>query len=98
MEIKEGASLAGLDLRMRPALKGMEKVWKLAGQELVITCGLDGTHSAGSMHYYGLAVDGRTRYFSETEKKHVFTAIKKELGSSFDVIAHSTHMHIEVKL
>jgi len=98
MEIKDDASLAGLSLRMRPVLIGAEKVWKLAGQELCVTCGLDGTHSAGSMHYYGLAVDLRTRYFSETEKKHVFTALKKELGAGYDVVIHGTHIHVEARL
>jgi len=98
MMIKKGVILSGLDLRMRPALLAADEVWKTAGQELTITCCLDGTHSAGSMHYYGLAIDCRTHYFDKTERKHVFTAIKHAVGAGFDVILHKTHIHIEARL
>ena len=35
----------------------------------MITETLGGEHSAGSLHYYGYAVDLRIRYFTESEKR-----------------------------
>jgi len=98
MKIKEGANIQGLDLRMRPVLIAADDIWSSVGQELVVTCGLDGCHSAGSMHYYGLALDFRTHYFSETTKKIVFEELIETLGCTFDVVMHSTHIHVEYKL
>lgn len=95
MQLKKGVILAGLDIRMRPALVAAEAIWAAEGQELVVTAGLEGTHSAGSLHYYGLALDFRTRYFDEETKLSVLDRLKTELGSSFDVILHSTHIHVE---
>lgn len=87
--------LAGLDIRMRPALKAADRIWTKHGKELVITCGLNGCHSAGSLHYYGRALDLRINYFSEYEKHDVFNELVKDLGSDFDVVLHTTHIHVE---
>lgn len=96
MIIKEGASLQGLQIVMRPVLIAADKVWKEHDQELVVTSGTDGTHSAGSLHYYGLALDFRTRYFSETDKNTVYSELIKELDPRlYDVILHNTHIHVE---
>jgi hypothetical protein len=95
MDIKPGASLAGLDIRMRPALIVANKVYADHGKKLVITCGTDGSHSAGSYHYYGLAIDCRTNYFSEAEIHSVAAAIRNDLSAPFDVVVEKTHLHIE---
>ncbi len=97
MQIKEGVILAGLDIHMRPVLVEADKIWKRYGQELVVTSGLDGVHSAGSLHYYGRALDFRTRYFtSEEEKKAVFEELIAALdGTLYDFVCHSTHIHVE---
>ena len=96
MIIKEGASIAGLHLLMRPVLKVAEAIWEKAGRSegVTITTGLNGVHSAGSWHYYGLALDFRTRYFDEPTKKQVYATLKKHLPA-YDVILHSTHIHVE---
>ncbi len=95
MKIKEGATIAGLDIRMRPALIAANYIWEEIGQELVITAGLDGTHSAGSLHYYGLAVDFRTRYFTALQKTEAIERLRDALGDDFDVIEHESHAHCE---
>lgn len=69
MQIKSGVVMSGLRLCMRPVLIFADEIWRKHDQELVITSALDGVHSAGSFHYYGFAVDFRTRYFSDVEKK-----------------------------
>lgn len=96
MKIKEGASLQGLQYEMREVLIAADKAWKDNGQELVITSGTDGAHSAGSLHYYGRALDFRTRYFSEEAKAEALHALQVSLDDSlYDIVKHSTHIHVE---
>ena len=95
MEIKNGVILNGLSIKMRPVLIEADKIWKAAGEELVITGGLDGTHSAGSLHYYGLAVDLRTRYFTSEVAAQVFKDLQSTIPFDYDVILHSSHIHVE---
>ena len=98
MKIKDGAILAGLQLEMRQLLIVADKVYKEFKQELVITCGLDGVHSPGSLHYYGYALDFRTHYFTPNEKRQVFDAITDIIANTspyYDIIIHSTHIHSE---
>jgi hypothetical protein len=95
MKTKKNVILAGLKIEMRPVLKKAEKIWKDNGEELVITAGLDGLHSAGSLHYYGYALDFRTRYFDASVIPGVAALLKKELGVEYDVIIHKTHIHVE---
>lgn len=95
MKIKRGVIMPD-KLEMRPVLIHAERIWKEFNQELVITCGKDGTHSAGSLHYYGYAIDLRTRYFlKKATKLSVKNALKNALGSKYDVILHDTHIHVE---
>jgi hypothetical protein len=98
MKIKPGASLQGLNLVMRPALIVADRLWKHHGQELVVTAGTDGEHSAGSLHYYGQAIDFRTNYFTETKAKMLSEELRRQLtgvDNHFQVILHSTHIHVE---
>ena len=95
MELKEGVILGGLKLEMRKALVEAEKLWKTFGQVLTVTSGLDSTHSAGSLHYYGYALDLRTRYFTTDEAKRVAYELQMKLGDSYNVVLHTTHIHVE---
>lgn len=96
MKIKEGASLQGLNVKMRSALIAASRVWETYGQELVITSGTDGAHSAGSLHYYGFAIDCRTRYFNDREVDDVGQTLHSIIGHlGYDIFVHKTHIHIE---
>lgn len=95
MKIKDGVIISGLQECMRPILKHAGEIWRKQGEELVITAGLDGEHSAGSLHPYGKAVDLRIRYFDEDTKRKVAHELKKTLGCYCDVIVHKTHIHVE---
>jgi hypothetical protein len=99
MQIKEGASLSGLQLAMRPALQVAEYVWKEYGEELVVTSGTDGVHSAGSLHYYGYALDFRTRYFDYETKMKVFRDLVYQLRKrqGFVVLLEKDHIHVEYR-
>ena len=99
MKIKDGADLKGLSQMMRIVLVVAEELWESNGQELVVTSGLDGVHSAGSLHYYGLAVDLRIRYFKD---KATQQAIANELqrllrvhNRYYQVVLHRSHIHVE---
>ncbi len=80
---------------MRPVLTAADQLWHEAGEELVVTAGLDGTHSAGSLHYYGYAVDLRTRYFDRPTIDDIADEMRLALGHNYDVIVHGSHMHVE---
>jgi len=99
MRVKEGVVLAGLDIRIRPALIAAEKIWCHYGRPegVTVTSGLDGQHSASSLHYYGLALDFRTHYFSSEERLSVFDDLSACLSFDrcFQVVYHSTHIHVE---
>ncbi len=95
MKVKDGVILAGLDIRMRPALMFADAIWKEYDQELVVTSALDGVHSSSSLHYYGLALDFRTHYFSPEEALAVSVDLRECLGDLYDVVLHSTHIHVE---
>jgi len=96
MKLKDGADIKGLHILMRKVLREAEKIWKENGisDGITITAGLDGVHSAASWHYYGLAVDLRTNYFDENKKQKVFNALKSTLPE-YDIVLHSTHIHVE---
>ncbi len=95
MQIKDDVIMTGLQIPMRQVLKHANQIWKNEGQELVITSALDGTHSAGSYHYYGYAVDLRSRYFTTTKKKEVVRKLKDALGTDYTVIGEHTHIHVQ---
>jgi len=61
----------------------------------VITSAHDGTHSEGSLHDDGLAVDLRVWGFSEAEAKRTTAEIQDRLGERWDVIYEGTHIHVE---
>ena len=93
MEIKSCATIINLNPSMRPALIGCQKVFDKHNTDFVITCGLDSTHSAGSLHYYGFAIDVRTRDLGD-KLQDCFQDLSDEL-SGFDVVLESNHFHIE---
>lgn len=97
MILKAGVTLAGLNILMRPVLRHAERIWMANGEDdgVTITEALGGTHSATSWHYYGLALDLRTRYFT-TEVYNDITLEMREALPDYDVVAHSTHMHVEI--
>ena len=88
--------MSGLDIRMRPVLIAASKIWDELGEELVITSALEGQHSPGSLHFYGLALDFRTRYFSEYEAQQAFVRLTEALPD-FIIVLEETHIHVQSK-
>lgn len=99
MEIKDSSvNIWGLQVEMQPVLRWANRIWKDEGHSLVITSARDGIHSAGSLHYYGYAVDMRA---SEAWGYNAFTIetladnLRQVLGEDYQVIVHDTHIHCE---
>lgn len=101
--IKESASLRGLQLLMRPVLIEAERIFGSFGLPCVVTSGLDGTHSAGSFHYYGYAVDLRSVHAkTKTDKAKILSLLKEKLGPRYYVILEAAgtdneHYHIDAR-
>lgn len=97
MEIKPGVKLKGIRPEILVALMVARDVYHVYGQELVVTCGLDGHENRPqSLHNSGLAVDLRTRIFpTETQKRVVADELQKKLGDEFDVVLEVDHIHVE---
>jgi hypothetical protein len=95
MIVKKDASLKGIDEIMILMMPKIEKLYEAIGKEFVITSGTDGTHSIGSLHYKGLAVDIRLPYLTPNANKPFVEMIKLVLNIDFDVVLEKDHIHIE---
>ena len=95
MKLKNGVSLYGLHPKMQVANGIAAVIYQEAGQELVVTAGLDGKHGDNSLHYKGRACDYRTWYFSDEQKKEVVQELARRLGDDYDVVLEATHIHCE---
>jgi len=76
------------------ARKGLGRVaslLKLHKSDLHITSLRDGNHRAGSLHYDGLAFD----FIKHGNQGYNKSDIQKILGSDWDVVNETTHIHCE---
>ncbi len=94
--LKDGVSLVGLQIEMQVVLKEMDRLYAVEGENLWVTAGTDGQHSPGSLHYFGRALDFRTRFFSEAIALEIANKVRKLLPDNYDVVLHKgSHIHIE---
>ena len=84
---KQGV-IGNLQQVTRKGLGRVHDLYQSYKQDLFITSLKDGNHSAGSLHYDGLAFD--IRYGAPSVKK-----IREALGKNWDVVQESTHIHCE---
>lgn len=90
--LKDGVSIANLQMVMRPVLMVAGEIWAEQGKDyLLITSGCDGSHSVGSLHPYGLALDLEL----PTRPSIAVSELKRQLGRNYDVVLESDHVHIE---
>ena len=87
--LKDGVGLAGLQPEM---LWGIDRIER-ENISLVITSARDGVHSKHSHHYKGLAIDLRVWDIDDTAA--MCRKIRGMLGSEYQVIDESNHIHIE---
>lgn len=91
--IKQGVDVRGLQPVMWDLIYDIEPFYAEEDLVLIITSALDGEHSHGSLHYSGMAIDIRTRTLSEP--RDMYERIKSVISGAFDVVLHTTHIHIE---
>jgi hypothetical protein len=103
LSFKEGVIIGGIK---KATIEAMSKVaiyfdWRYQ-EDVVITSVSDGKHKVGSKHYTGEAFDIRTWttpysgvQVTQGKKNLLCYDIQKMLGEDYDVIAESTHIHIE---
>ena len=91
--IKSGVDLRGLTPQMAIAYTIACRCY---GQyDCVITSASDGKHGPNSLHYKGQALDLRTRHINGQGLQLVVDKLREALGSQFDVVLESDHIHIE---
>ena len=95
ISIKAGASIRGIRSEMLLALQIVEGVYAQHQIPLVITEGTGGTHSEGSLHYVGLALDLRSSNVSDNLKAGIVSELKQLLGAEFDFVVEGDHFHVE---
>lgn len=93
--IKDGARIAGLRPEMAVALIVATEVYREHGFSVVVTEGTGGRHSAGSLHYVGLALDLRTRDIPGVTVSAIWAQLRSSLGMEYDVVLESDHLHLE---
>lgn len=97
MKIKDGVIMSGLQLPMRKVLMAADVIWRGHHAECVVTSAIDGDHSAGSLHYYGYAVDFRIGYFPLDVIESICLTLQQELGNDYRVLNEGTHVHVEYR-
>lgn len=95
MRKSDNVNLCGLDIKMRRVLSAAERIWASLGKELIVTSACDGLHSAGSLHYYGLAVDLYADYFNEDLRGKAIVRLEKAIGIDYDIVNELKHIHVE---
>ena len=73
------------------------EVWNRYGFSVTVTSGEEpnASHLAESLHYSGLAEDYRTRDVSPSKLADMVAYVRRRLGSDYDVVQESDHLHIE---
>lgn len=98
MIIGKDAKTATLRPEIRLALFVVDTyVYRITGQHPVLTCGTNGKHMVGSRHYKASAIDVDWKPWGQAPESiaTVAAACRMALGSDYDVITHSSHLHVE---
>lgn len=95
VRMKRGVVLMSRETYIWDMIEAAKIAYSRVGKEVVITSGVDGTHSLRSKHYVGRALDFRTRHLSDSERVIVLDVMRQELGADYDCLDEGDHLHIE---
>ena len=95
LTLKPDVRIFGLRPEIVLAILVAERAYAEIGCELMLTSGIEGTHSAGSLHYAGCAVDFRTLNVAPDKLNPLVEKIRAALGPDFDVLLETNHLHAE---
>jgi len=83
LTLKPDVRIFGLRPEIVLAILVAERAYAEIGCELMLTSGVEGTHSAGSLHYAGSAADFRTLNVAPDKLKPLVEKIRGALGAGF---------------
>jgi len=93
---KPGVRVFGIRPETVLAIQVAHEVYELYNADLVVTSVIEGSHSRGSLHYTGQAVDLRLHdWLTVQQHEEVADEIRKCLTDDYDVVLESNHIHIE---
>ncbi|MFZ1991549.1 MAG: RHS repeat-associated core domain-containing protein, partial [Alphaproteobacteria bacterium] len=91
-----GTTGEGLTENMTAIEGSVDRVFNdIARRDATVTYTTNGTHSEGSLHYSGDAVDLRTRDLTPRQTAQTTRALRNDLGPNYDVINEGNHIHVE---
>lgn len=89
MRIKPGVNINGLKPELLVGLVILDSMIKGG---ITITCGVEGQHMRGSLHYAGMAADIRTPMYPADSP---LLLAREALGPQFDLVVETDHWHLE---
>ena len=93
---KAGVNSQGLSYEVTSKFDQIDRIHrKYIKRDAIITSCLDGKHSKNSLHYNGNAIDLRTVDMGIGKALEIVNALKAELGSHYDIVLESDHIHLE---
>ena len=102
LRFKEGVSIRGLRDETVLAVVCAYSIFSDYGLDCVVTSGVDGQHSWGSLHYRGDAFDLRIKHITDLEGKRdgskideIVEVLSDALTDDFDVVLEEDHIHVE---
>lgn len=96
IRVKPGVETNGLQPEAWRIVSEAGALWReRGGEDLTLTSAMEGSHSAQSLHFQGLAVDLRTRDLSKAEILDRANQLLGRLGGGYDVIIEADHLHVE---
>lgn len=95
MSLKSDVKIAVLTPQIVLAVIIVQSIYSDLKLPFVITSLTDGKHMPRSKHYVGGAFDIRTNNIGNSTVNSVLKLIRESLTSDFDVVRHSTHIHVE---
>ncbi len=68
---------------------------RLAGVDLVVNCGSNGTHTPGTLHPWDLALDLDTDGDRAVDTAQLHGYLARILPRDYDVVLETDHVHVE---
>ncbi len=63
--------------------------------DVILSSAIDRTHSRGSLHYVGLAIDIYWERFTQFDGDEFRVNLKEQIGVHYDVVLEGDHVHVE---
>lgn len=98
IDIKAGCKFKRFTPQLATFIMAVIRTWDLLAPAIVpvITSANDGKHMTSSLHYSDLAWDLRTNNIPDKGKiEEIARTLRVDLGSDWDVVVESDHIHVE---